>query len=69
MLGHIKTFIENLFLCVQLLISVGHGQSEGERAHVLSFSDYVQDVLLHVDQVKNKFPDTPIFLVGHSMVS
>ncbi|XP_045178920.2 monoglyceride lipase-like [Mercenaria mercenaria] len=46
---------------------VGHGQSEGDRAHVLSFDDYVNDMFYHIDQVKNKFPDKPVFLLGHSM--
>ncbi|XP_060574217.1 monoglyceride lipase-like [Ruditapes philippinarum] len=46
---------------------VGHGQSEGDRAHVIDFDDYVNDVFCHIDQVKNKFPDKPVFLIGHSM--
>jgi acylglycerol lipase len=49
-------------------ITVGHGQSEGDRAHVSDFDDYVKDIFCHIDQIKNKFPDKPVFLIGHSMV-
>ena len=51
-----------------ILVSVGHGQSEGDRVHVNNFDEYVNDVLFHVDQVKEKHPDLPVFLIGHSMV-
>ncbi|XP_052781159.1 monoglyceride lipase-like [Mya arenaria] len=46
---------------------VGHGQSDGDRAHIHSFDEYVQDVLFHVDKVKQEFPGKPTFLLGHSM--
>lgn len=46
---------------------IGHGQSEGDRAHILSFDEYVQDVFFHVDQVKARFPNKPVFIIGHSM--
>lgn len=46
---------------------VGHGQSEGDRAHVMIFDDYIQDVLRHIDQIKSKYPNKPVFLIGHSM--
>eukprot|EP01119_Soliformovum_irregulare_P016890 TRINITY_DN4954_c1_g1_i2.p1 TRINITY_DN4954_c1_g1~~TRINITY_DN4954_c1_g1_i2.p1 ORF type:complete len:421 (-),score=106.21 TRINITY_DN4954_c1_g1_i2:239-1501(-) len=45
----------------------GHGNSEGERHHVESFTDYVDDVLQYVDIVKKKYPNLPFFLLGHSM--
>lgn len=46
---------------------VGHGQSEGTRAHVGDFMEYVQDVFYHIELVKKKFPQKPVFLLGHSM--
>lgn len=46
---------------------VGHGKSEGPRAIVKSADIYVDDILTHVDLVKQKFPGTPVFLFGHSM--
>ncbi|XP_052242887.1 monoglyceride lipase-like isoform X2 [Dreissena polymorpha] len=48
---------------------VGHGQSEGTRAHVGDFMEYVQDVFYHIELVKKKFPQKPVFLLGHSMIA
>ncbi|XP_052242465.1 monoglyceride lipase-like [Dreissena polymorpha] len=47
--------------------SVGHGQSEGTRGLVGDFMEYVQDVIYHIELVKKKFPQKPVFLLGHSM--
>ena len=49
-------------------ISVGHGRSEGQRAQVHDFEQYVDDVLLHVDMILGQYPDLPAFVLGHSMV-
>ncbi|KAL1468312.1 hypothetical protein MTO96_041566, partial [Rhipicephalus appendiculatus] len=46
---------------------VGHGKSEGPRALVKSADIYVDDILTHVDLVKQKYPSRPVFLFGHSM--
>ncbi|CAH1241391.1 MGLL [Branchiostoma lanceolatum] len=46
---------------------VGHGQSEGRRADVTSFHEYVRDVLQHVDKVRAEHPGLPVFILGHSM--
>ncbi|XP_075525459.1 monoglyceride lipase-like isoform X3 [Dermacentor variabilis] len=48
---------------------VGHGKSDGPRGIVKSADIYVDDILTHVDLVKQKFPGTPVFLFGHSMVT
>lgn len=49
--------------------TVGHGQSEGERMVVSDFQVFVRDVLQHVDTIQKDYPEVPIFLLGHSMVS
>ena len=49
--------------------SVGHGRSEGDRVHVETFDTYVQDVIQHVERMKQEHPDVPCLLMGHSMVS
>lgn len=54
-----------MFSCLFL---VGHGQSEGQRAQVHDFDDYVDDTLRHVDLMREKYPNIPAFLLGHSMV-
>ena len=55
--------------CLYLSSSVGHGRSEGERVHVETFDTYVQDVIQHVERMKQEHPDVPCLLMGHSMVS
>jgi len=44
----------------------GHGRSEGPRAFVRSFDDYVRDVQAFVEQVRRRH-EGPLFLLGHSM--
>uniref|UniRef100_A0A023FL54 Putative lysophospholipase n=1 Tax=Amblyomma cajennense TaxID=34607 RepID=A0A023FL54_AMBCJ len=46
---------------------VGHGKSEGPRGTVKSADIYVDDILTHVDLVRQKFPGRPVYLFGHSM--
>ena len=45
----------------------GHGKSDGERGHINSFTDYESAVLALHARTKVLYPDTPIFLLGHSM--
>jgi alpha-beta hydrolase superfamily lysophospholipase len=45
----------------------GHGQSDGERVHIDSFDQYLNDLDLFLTQVKQKEPGKPLFLFGHSM--
>ncbi|MBN1563396.1 MAG: lysophospholipase [Anaerolineae bacterium] len=48
----------------------GHGRSEGARVIVADFEDYyVADLRTYVDEIQTVFPDTPLFLYGHSMGS
>lgn len=46
---------------------VGHGQSEGDRVNVKDFQVYIRDSLQHIDLMKSRHPDLPVFIVGHSM--
>jgi len=45
----------------------GHGQSEGVRGHIDHFSDYSNAALSLHAKVLEWYPDTPIYLLGHSM--
>ncbi len=47
----------------------GHGKSEGMRNHVDDFDQFVKDGRLVTDQVKEKYANLPLFLLGHSMGS
>ena len=46
----------------------GHGQSGGQRGHVLNFAQYLTDLRETLDLATKDIPDeTPCFLLGHSM--
>jgi len=45
----------------------GHGKSDGKRGHIASFMDYVYDLKLFVEFVKEENRGLPIILYGHSM--
>jgi alpha-beta hydrolase superfamily lysophospholipase len=46
----------------------GHGQSEGNRGHVLNFAQYLSDLRLCVDLAGEDRPNgMKLFLLGHSM--
>ncbi len=44
----------------------GRGRSEGERAYVETFDDYVSDLSRTVDLARSLVPDLPVYLLGHS---
>lgn len=45
----------------------GHGKSQGKRGHIDSFMDYVYDLKLFVEYVKEENRGLPVVLYGHSM--
>jgi alpha-beta hydrolase superfamily lysophospholipase len=45
----------------------GHGQSEGPRAHVSRFRDYVEDLDRVLTSVRARNAATPLLLLGHSL--
>ncbi|XP_034393579.1 monoglyceride lipase isoform X1 [Cyclopterus lumpus] len=59
--------LKGLSLLVFAHDHVGHGQSEGDRMNVKDFQFYIRDSLQHVDLMKSRHPDLPVFIVGHSM--
>ncbi|PRD25187.1 UNVERIFIED_CONTAM: Mgll [Trichonephila clavipes] len=50
-----------------LFFLVGHGQSEGIRAHINTFDKFVEDVFYHIDLIRVKYPELDCFICGHSM--
>jgi alpha-beta hydrolase superfamily lysophospholipase len=44
----------------------GHGHSEGAKGHMPSIEAELDDIQLQVDKAKSEYPDTPIFVYGHS---
>lgn len=45
----------------------GHGESDGERFFVESFDEYVDDLEMFVERVREREPEKAIFVLGHSM--
>ncbi len=46
---------------------IGHGKSGGDREFVRSFEDYTDTLTTFYNLVRGWHPETPIFLLGHSM--
>lgn len=46
---------------------IGHGRSEGKRVYVEQFQDFTKTLKIYFDSIREKQPETPIFLIGHSM--
>lgn len=45
----------------------GHGRSEGPRGHIDSFQEYIQDLHVFLQLVRDRIdPNKPLFLLGHS---
>ena len=45
----------------------GHGRSEGERAFVCRFDEYLADFDVFIESVRRRQPHKRLFLIGHSM--
>jgi acylglycerol lipase len=45
----------------------GHGRSEGDRAMIWEFDQYLNDVEVLLERVAARQPGKPLFLFGHSM--
>ncbi len=64
--GEIAQALTAAGYAVHLLDCRGHGQSGGKRAFVENFHDYLSDLELFLDRVKEHAVGAPIFLLGHS---
>lgn len=62
----VEAFTQAGFNCY-LLDHRGHGKSDGPRAAVLSFEEYLDDMDIYLDIVRKQFTSGPMFLLGHSM--
>jgi len=45
----------------------GHGRSGGKRGHILSFSEYLNDIKYFIEYIRNISNNKKIYLLGHSM--
>ncbi len=64
---HLVEYFNGKGMNVFLLDLRGHGKSEGQRAHVMQFEEYHDDLDRFVAQVMEWSPDLPSFLLGHSL--
>ena len=64
---HIVNHFVPLGYAVYALDHFGHGQSEGTRVFVEKFEDYTGPLKVYFDKVRERQPNKPIVLVGHSM--
>jgi alpha-beta hydrolase superfamily lysophospholipase len=64
---HLAQFFTGHNYVVGALDHNGHGYSEGVPGHVVSFEDYLHDLAIFHRQLAARFPEVPMFLMGHSM--
>jgi acylglycerol lipase len=64
---HFASYLVENGFAVYALDHRGHGRSEGERANVKVFDEYVNDLSRFVNTVREKHPNLKRFLLGHSM--
>ncbi len=64
---HFSNFFVTEGYAVYSMDLIGHGKSDGPRAFVKDFTNYIDDINLYVDKIKQSQPGSPIFLIGHSM--
>lgn len=64
---HVANDLCDAGYAVYALDHLGHGRSEGERCVVKKFNDYVMPLRKFVLSIKKQSPNTPVFVLGHSM--
>ena len=65
--GHVAAHLAEHGFALEAFDQRGHGRSEGRRANVNHFGDYVQDARQFAAQVRDRAEGRPVFLLGHSM--
>ncbi|MCG2714697.1 MAG: lysophospholipase [Candidatus Marinimicrobia bacterium] len=64
---HVAEFLTSKNIGIETFDLRGHGKSDGARAFVRSFDEYLQDVEIFYSRVLGRHPDLPLFIYGHSM--
>jgi len=64
---HILDELKGKGISVYALDHRGHGRSGGKRGHVDAWMDYIYDLKLFLNFVKEDNDDLPVILMGHSM--
>jgi alpha-beta hydrolase superfamily lysophospholipase len=64
---HVGEHLANQGFAVETFDLRGHGQSEGKRAFVRSFDQYLVDLEQFLERVRQRMKTKDMFLLGHSM--
>jgi len=64
---HVAEFLTSKGIGIETFDLRGHGKSDGRRAFVNSFDEYLSDLDVFYTEVKKQYPQMPLFLYGHSM--
>jgi len=62
-----SNFFANEGFAVYSMDLIGHGKSDGTRSYVKDFNNYLDDIILYLEKIKQLQPGSPIFLIGHSI--
>ena len=65
--GNLLKSFENKGISFFAIDHRGHGKSDGKKGHIDSFMDYVYDLKLFTEFVKEENKGLPVILYGHSM--
>jgi acylglycerol lipase len=64
---HLADYLVNRGYAIYTLDNRGHGQSDGVRADVVRFENYLSDIKTLMRIIKQRKPERPIILIGHSL--
>ena len=64
---HVGKFLAERGFAAHAYDHCGHGRSTGLRCYVDRFDDYLDDLVLVLEQIRADAGDVPQFLIGHSM--
>jgi len=65
--AHVGEYLVEHDYVVETFDLRGHGKSEGRKTYVKSFDEYLKDLDQFLMSTREKYPEKPIFLFGHSM--
>lgn len=64
---HVAAYLTRAGYAVMALDLQGHGKTGGQRGHIQSYDSLLKDIQKLLQQARKKYPQTPLFLYGHSL--
>jgi lysophospholipase len=65
--AHVAEALTDAGIAVHALDHRGHGKSDGKRAFVKSYAEFMQDLVQFRSHIEAQHPELPLILLGHSM--